>query len=695
MSEGRADVDARLAELAGLAGVDVHWRDANERPQQVSVATLRAVLTRLGLPCTNADDIEASHQQLLRERAGIRLPRLITADQGARFLVPAAAGERIWQLQDEQQAPAGEGRLPAGERTLDAPSQPGYYRLLLGDEETTLAVAPSRAFGVADLALNRRSWGAAVQIGSLRRADDEGTGDFSALELCAGAVAAQGADALAISPVHALFAAQPDRYGPYAPSSRLFLNAMYVDPARVSGEETLRAVIDAHNLRQEMAELEWLDLIDWPRAARARMTVLRSLFEWSSADSDQTRRLNEFRRAQGEPLERHARFEALQVHFIAHDTPGGWQAWPAEFHDPASAAVAAFAREHSREVAFHAFLQWQAMQGLDAAQKAAREGGMAIGLISDLAVGADGGGSHAWSHQNEVLLGLSVGAPPDALNRHGQDWGLTTFSPRGLREAGFHSYIAMLRTALAHAGGVRIDHVLGLKRLWVVPHGAGATEGAYVHYPFDDLLRLLALESHRERAIVIGEDLGTVPADFRQRIADAGILGIRVLWFERAADRGFISPKYWSPAAMATTSTHDVATVAGWWRGCDIDWRARTGLNDPEADESAEREVDRGALWRALCASGSAQDEHHPPAPDDTVPVVVAAAGHVARTPAPLVIVPAEDLLGLTEQPNLPGPTDAVHPNWRRRLPENAGQLFDGSIPQACCAAIRQGREQT
>lgn len=685
--------DARLAELAALAGVDVHWVDANDRAQVVSAPTLRAVLNSLGLPCENADDVDASLQRLQREHAGLELPRLLTADAGKVFQLPPATQERRWKLADEQHMQVAEGRLLAGDNQLRAPTQPGYYQLLLDDLKATLAVAPSRAFGVGDLAGARRPWGVSVQVSSLRRPADGGIGDFGALELAAGSAARQGADALAISPVHAMFSAEPERYGPYAPSSRIFLNALMVDPARISGEATLRAVIDAHNLRQELAELEWLDLIDWPRAARARMTVLRSLFEWSSSDSVHADGLRTFRLQQGDALERHARFEALQMHFRAHDCPGGWQAWPSAYHDPASVEVERFAREHHREVAFHAFLQQQAAQGLQTAHQAARDAGMAIGLIGDLAVGTDGGGSHAWSHQRQVLHGVSVGAPPDELNRNGQDWGITTFSPRGLHEAGFHSYIAMLRAALAHTGGVRIDHVLGLKRLWLVPHGFGPTEGAYVRYPFNDLLRLLMLESHRHRALVIGEDLGTVPADFRQRIASAGVLGIRVLWFERAADRGFVAPEHWSPDAMATTSTHDVATVAGWWRGCDIEWRQRTGLNDPGADEPADRVLDRGRLWRAMCASGAAHGEHHPPAPDDIAPVAVAAAGHVARAPAPLIIVPAEDLLALTEQPNLPGPTDAVHPNWRRRLPESAAEMFNGAVPQACCAAIKAARD--
>jgi 4-alpha-glucanotransferase len=216
-----------------------------------------------------------------------------------------------------------------------------------------------------------------------------------------------------------------------------------------------------------------------------------------------------------------------------------------------------------------------------------------------------------------------------------------------------------------------------------------------VRYPLTDMLRLIALESHLHRAIVIGEDLGTVPSNFRQAIGDKGVLGIRVLWFERAADGGFVSPREWSDKAMATTSTHDVSTVAGWWSGRDVEWRKKTGLDDPAVDEVAQRERERALLWRALCASGSAWNEDAPPSPDDISPVVVAAARHVAQAPAPLAIFPVEDVLGLHEQPNLPGPTDAIHPNWRRRMPDSSSRLFDGPIAHAVCAAIDQTRNRT
>ena len=689
-----ASLDDRLALLAEKAGIDVHWRDALDRPQTTSPDTLRAVLRALGLPADSVDDIDASLQRLDEESSGKRLPRLITADAGARVELPPSPRGRAWRIAAEDGGVVSEGELPSSEREIHAPSLPGYYTLSLGDDEITLAVAPARTFGVSDIEGAHNPWGVAVQMSSLRRPGDGGIGDFTALELAAKAAAEKGADAMAISPLHALFAAAPERYSPYAPSSRLFLNGLYIDPTRTSGEQTVRAVIDTHNLRQELAELEWLDLIDWPRAARARMTILRSVYEWASVDLAHSERFMAFRKEQGEPLERHARFEALHADFTAHGRPGGWQGWPEAFHDPAGSAVAAFAREHAREVAFHAWLQWLAAQGLEGAQKAARDAGMKIGLIADLAVGADAGGSHAWAHQGEVLSGLSVGAPPDALNRLGQDWGLTTFSPRGLRESGFRGFIGMLRAALAHAGGVRIDHVLGLKRLWMLPHGAGATEGAYVRYPMNDLLRLIALESHLHRAIVIGEDLGTVPADFRDAIGERNVLGIRVLWFERAADGGFIAPSEWSAKAMATTSTHDVSTVAGWWSGRDVEWRKLTGLDDPAVDEAAVRVSERAKLWRALCASGSAWNEDAPPAPDDISPVVVAAARHVSQAPAPLAIFPVEDVLGLHEQPNLPGPTDAVHPNWRRRMPDSSSRLFDGPIAHAVCATIDQTRNR-
>ena len=317
---------------------------------------------------------------------------------------------------------------------------------------------------------------------------------------------------------------------------------------------------------------------------------------------------------------------------------------------------------------------------------------MAIGIVADLAVGADGGGSQAWSRQREMMIGASIGAPPDLLNALGQSWGLAAFSPRALRANGFRAWIDMLRAAFAHAGGIRIDHVLGLTRMWLVPDGADAHEGAYLRYPFDDLLRLVELESWRHRAVVIGEDLGTVPEGLPERLSAAGLLGIRVLWFERAwqaPGQPFRPPVQWSDGALAVTTTHDLPTTAGWWSGRDIDWRAKLGLFGEYSSEEAERtsrEAERTLLWNAMCEAGVAHGER--PAADR--PPITEALRFVGATRAPLALSPVEDALGV-EQPNLPGTTD-THPNWRLRMPRPVEDVLDGDEIALRLAAFAEGR---
>jgi 4-alpha-glucanotransferase len=293
-----------------------------------------------------------------------------------------------------------------------------------------------------------------------------------------------------------------------------------------------------------------------------------------------------------------------------------------------------------------------------------------------------------------MINGLSIGAPPDLLNAHGQSWGLGAFDPRAMKLNGFRAYIEMLRAAFANAGGVRIDHVLGLARMWLVPAGASPKEGAYLRYPLDDLLRLIALESWRHRAIVIGEDLGTVPEGFGERLARAGVLGIRVLWFQRDKAH-FLAPAAWSADAIATTTTHDLPTFAGWWEGRDIGWRTRLDLLEEDATEMGERdarEQDRAMLWKAFTEAGCARGAA-PPADMEHAPADEAIA-FLAATPAPLAILPIEDALGLPEQWNIPGTTDS-HPNWRRRLRQPVEDLLDESAVAARLAILDGARRST
>ncbi|MFD0391691.1 4-alpha-glucanotransferase [Tistrella bauzanensis] len=373
--------------------------------------------------------------------------------------------------------------------------------------------------------------------------------------------------------------------------------------------------------------------------------------------------------------------------------PHGWRGWPEAFRDPRSPAVAAFARDHQDAVARALMLQWQASRGLSAAHQAARDAGMPVGLIADLAIGVDGSGAQAWSHQDQMLIGATIGAPPDLFNPLGQNWGLAAFSPRALAASGHAAYIQMLRAALRHAGGIRIDHILGLMRLWLIPEGAAPAEGAYLRYPLQDLLHATVLESRRHHAVVIGEDLGTVPAGFRDMLGAHGILGTRVLWFERDAGDNFLPPDRWERSVVATATTHDLPTTAGWWAGADIDWRERLGLFGPgETSESLRelRALDRSRLWSALDAAGSVDGIE--PAPHASAdPVIDGTLNFLGQTPTPLVLAPLEDLAGLGDQPNLPG-TIAEHPNWRRRMPAPVPDLLETPAARRRLSRLGSGR---
>jgi len=671
--------------LARAAGLAETWTDALGIPQQVSTESLRRILDALGFRNASPAELEESRRRL---GPPITLPSLVTVRAGSRLTLPARAGGAARGQLTYEDGGVATLRFSARGDKLVGPTldRVGYHRLEFGDRQVTVAVAPTRCVTIEDRAEGKHLWGVAAQIYSLRRPGDGGIGDATAVRQLAQGAARHGADAIALSPVHSLFTADSGRYGPYSPSSRLFFNPLFADPEIVFGPER----VAQH--RRGAEAFEDTPLLDWQPAAEAKLAVLRRLFDDFEArdlatGTEVARDFEMFVRQGGELLQGHALFEALHGKWLGSQPPlGFWRDWPPAFRhgllrtdDP---QMAEFLVAEAPTIRFHQFLQWLAARSFGAAQRSAVEAGMKIGLISDLAIGMDRAGSHAWSRQSDLLLGLNIGAPPDEFNRAGQDWGLSGFSPQALVATGFEPFLATVRAAMKYAGGVRIDHIMGLQRLWLVPEGASPAEGAYLEYPLDDFLRLLALESHRHGAVVIGEDLGTVPRGFRRRLTEAGIAGMDVMWFER--NRGsFRAPARWRRDAVSMTTTHDLPTVAGWWRGNDIDVRGALGLAaDGEADT---RQTDRRRLWRAFAAAGTA--EGPAPAPEDTAPVVDAALGFVASSPAPLMLAPMEDLLGLIDQPNLPGTIDE-HPNWRRRLEPRAADLFDDPVVARRAAAI-------
>jgi 4-alpha-glucanotransferase len=687
--------DEALADLARRAGISVEWHDYANRPRTVTPEVLRRILAALGLPADTRGDLAASRRALARRATLLDLPPLITATAGRPTRLDlGAADPRPAQLMLEHGETRDLTLTPArGRLRIPAVAEIGYHRLAVGEREVVLAVAPPQCRTLDDIVPDARLWGLAAQVYALRSANDGGIGDAAGLAELAELTAAQGADALCLSPMHALFTADPSRFAPYSPSSRLFFNPLHAAPSLVFGAEQIAYAMQDAGVGEAFARLEAERLIDWPASSAAKIGLLRALFDSFLNGPDAEGSLGvdfaSFRADGGDLLHQHATFEALHADRAPeHD----WRNWTFDLRDPGSVAVAAFAESRRREVLFHEFLQWLADRSLAAAQERARAAGMRIGLIGDLAVGMDPAGSHAWSRQRDVLLGVAIGAPPDLFNPRGQDWGLTNFSPRALEEGGFVPFIATLRTALRHTGGLRIDHAMGLSRLWLIPEGSDPADGAYMAYPLTDLLRLLALESSRHNAIVVGEDLGTVPDGFRETLRQDGVHGMRVLWFERDEHNDFAPPKAWDNAALAMTTTHDLPTVAGWWHSTDIATRAecgRLGQGVTVADALAERGGDRTALWLRLVAEGVA--EGPPPPPDAPQRAVDAALAFIARTPSPLCMLPLEDVLGQEEQANVPGTVDE-HPNWRRRVPGPIDALLRGEAAASRIAAVAAER---
>ena len=679
--------DEQLRGLAANMGIASNWTDQHGETHEVGVETIRKLLSALTIPVETDHDVRNA---LSAYEAGIYTQgrsNFLTArvEQNLSVPVDMPVGTSV-EIELENGATRAVSSIQGygGALTLPPFETPGYHLIRVGGQEFSVAVAPSRCMSINDLTRAESAFGLGAQVYSLRRKGDGGIGDFGAVATLARKAGALGADALAISPVHALYSAFPDHFSPYSPSSRLVYNPLHADPAIAFPESLITSIIEERQLGAEMQRLEALDLIDWPRATAVKMTLLRGLYEQISRSpqglQDLAAEFSRFREHCPQLVRDHAVFETIHGAEFGRDRKNGhWRNWDESLRAPDAAGVAGFVEQNQDEVDFHIFLQWLIGKSYSECQRVCRDSGMKIGLIADLAIGMDSAGSHAWSRQSEILNGVSIGAPPDYYNADGQSWGLTSFSPRGLFTSGFQPFIDTLRAVLRHAGGVRIDHVMGLRRLWLVPDGAKATEGAYLEFPVETMFRLLALESWRHRAIVIGEDLGIVPDGFRDVLSGQALAGMRVLRFERDGDF-YTQPRYYDPTAVAMTTTHDLVPTAGWWAGTDM---GETIVNISQAEDEQERQDrrawNRGLLWGSFEEAGIVSGDR--PEPWDTMPVVDAAVKFIAATPCTLKLLSIEDALGVEEQPNVPGTTTEA-PNWRHRLKGDVEHLLDNADPK-------------
>ena len=727
-----------LGRLAQLVGIEPFYHDIWGNRRETTDATIRALAAAMGLATGSSEEVAASLRHVEERTWRRMLPPVLVLDEAAAISLPVGLPTGLddavlfWTLAEEHgtihRGSLTVGALPLAdaaalngsgfERRMLAPVlpnalPPGYHRLSveirphgLGGSlsaETVLILAPERCLSVEELVPGGMSWGIGLQLYSLKGEDDWGIGDFDDLGRFAEVAAGFGAGLVGLNPLHALFPGDPHHIGPYSPSSRSFLNILYIDVEQVpelADTPEARALIEGEEFQRRLAAARAAELVDYPAVSGLKLPILEMLFATFRAggeDSPRCRAFKAFRTAMGEELRRHALFDTLHEHFFAQD-PGlwMWRNWPPAFQHPDSPEVRAFATGHAERVAFFEFLQWEADRQLGLAAERGRKAGLAIGFYRDLAVAAHPGGSAAWADAGILVQGANVGAPPDQFNMKGQNWGLAPLSPLGLREAAYRPFIAMLRANMRHAGALRIDHVMALQHLFWIP--ADGSDGAYVEYPFQDLLRIVALESRRNNCLVIGEDLGTVPEGFRPAMERAGILSYRVLYFERTPDGDFKPPRAYPEAAMATISTHDLATFKGYWTGHDLAWRRRLDLYpDPAAGDRDlwERGMDRHRLLQALSAEGlrpmlyTSDEGAQPYTPD----LARAVYRYLARSPGRIVMVQIEDALGEIEQPNLPGTVDQ-HPNWRRRLTLDVEQIAGNTEVRALIEAIAAGRRE-
>ncbi len=659
-----------LLRLAGEAGIEDGYWDGLGVRRDLREPTAAALLAALGY------DPSADPQpqcEALRDAPFLApLPPAAVAQCGTGCALPIAlpSGRRdeviAWTLELESgaclhgefvaaQLPLVEERECGGQRhgryrvALNADVPPGYHRLRLPalGAETLLIAAPARCYIPAALANGARRWGVAIQLYAVRSARNWGVGDFGDLGAFAAAAGQAGAAFIGLNPLHARHLARPDEASPYAPSSRYFLDPVYLaveSIAEFADCSAAQAAIAAPEFQARLARARAAPLVDYPAVTALKLAVLEQLYETFSlrsaaAHDERQRDFRAFVQQGGAPLARYAEFEAQSLHTRA--TPS--------------------------RVEFQMYLQWLAASQLGAAAATARAAGMSIGLYLDLAVGAAHASAESAGDPHLFARGMSVGAPPDMLNRQGQNWGLPPWNPRVLVQLEYAPFRNLLAANMRNAGALRIDHVMALIRLFWIPQGMTGADGGYVRNPFDTLAAIVALESVRNRCVVIGEDLGAVPDGLRASLHDRGFLSYRVLVFERHwhGDGRFCLPEEYPQQALATLATHDMPGMTEYWSGADIGRRDGLGLYptpQQRDEEAARRPAERDGMLRLLGEIGLS-----PADPGNAAQAIASLHGAVARTHAMMAAVQLDDLIGETEPVNIPG-TYREYPNWRRKL---------------------------
>lgn len=694
---------AALRALADRMGIIGEYRDmTGKETRETSDETRIALLAAMGIDASSDERAREALRALdERERADLVAPAQVLAlrDDLASVEVPivvrAGSGPVAWKLALHTErgevhraagrdAPDDDGRVHA--RIVQRPEL-GYHTVHVsvdaGDGERTadqsLIVVPPSCPSPAEVLGGRRVFGITANLYTVRSARNWGVGDFGDLAALLRWGASVGAEFVGVNPLHALRNAGGD-ISPYSPVSRLFRNPLYIDVEGVPGyaqSSAVREIVGSAQFRDELARVRAAPRVDYGRVMALKTPVLRVLHTAHlRGPRDRNPEWKAWIASQGEALDCFATFQALAEH-LGHDgdAPGSWREWPEEYRDPRSLAVRRFREMHEEEIDYHRWLQFVIERQLHEAAKVAHAAGMKIGLYQDLAIGTSPDGSDTWAYQDLFVKKASIGAPPDPYSATGQNWGLPPIDPRALARQRYGYWIKLVRSSLQYGGALRMDHVMGLFRQFWIPEGKSGKEGAYVRFPSEDLLGILALESTRASALVVGEDLGTVPEEVPPAMRRWHLLSSKVFYFEKNDERGFHPAESYAAESLATANTHDMPTLAGFWSGRDVALRRNVGLIEDDAGEQEARRTrdrEKRQLVERLASDGLLERSGGDPRPAE-----LRGAVHefLCRTPAALVGLSLDDIVGETEPVNVPGVGADRFPSWTRRLSVPLEQL--------------------
>ena len=664
----------RLDQAAQAAGISPGYINAHGKPQSIGADTRRRLL-------------EAMHRSVAEPAP---VPNVQVFTRGKAMTLPVeGSGDYDWMLTTEEgkqhKGSTGGGKTLALPRRLPE----GYHSLTLTQDgqrwHCRVIVAPVRCYEPQALKQGEKLWGSCVQLYTLRSDSNWGIGDFGDLKAMLPEIARRGGSFIGLNPIHALYPANPESASPYSPSSRRWLNVLYIDVSAVEDfqlSEEAQGWWQLPDTQRILASARASEWVDYTCVTALKLAGLRLAWKrFAQRDDERMAAFRDFVAREGESLWWQAAFDALHAFQVKEDAQRwGWPAWPEAYRDTGSAEVARFCAQHADEVDFFLWLQWLAHSQFAECWQVSQRHEMPIGVYRDLAVGVAEGGSETWCDRELYCLKASVGAPPDILGPLGQNWGLPPMDPHVIAARAYEPFIELLRANMQNCGALRIDHVMSVLRLWWIPYGETADLGAYVHYPVDDLLSILALESQRHRCMVIGEDLGTVPPEIVGKLRKSGVYSYKVLYFENEPKQGFRRPDAWLEQAMAVATTHDLPTLRGWWDSGDLSLGKTLGLYPDEqvlcglykAREQAKQGL-LDALHKAGCLPKRAGHKASAMGMTDTLSRGM--QRYIADSRSALLGLQPEDWLDMAAPVNVPG-TSNQYKNWRRKLSTSLEEMF-------------------